>query len=307
MMRKHFTGIKFLLLSLITNFQFSNAQVPGYAWWESRHGISSEMAKHLLRRVPAFMGPHALPVPEMFDTKVGYRTFVATGMEYYRGKGEQTINPDITLHFPIQKNRLSLSLRSKLLEWYRMNPTLRDERYARDSAGMGFSVGETFLQAKCRVLQDFHFFPDISVDAGLKFYSGGNFENARHTGAAAYWIDGIAAKTIVKNKTQSIRISMSGGAYFWQSGEWQHRRALLYGIGFLLTHKNMVLYTGINGYRGKLNNGDRPMLLRLRWELNTSGNMFFIGYQLGINDFVNNAYVAGLAFKIGWTDRINPY
>ncbi len=306
-MKKSFNGIKFLLLSMPMVFRFSLAQVPGYVWWERHHGINSDMAKHLLRRTPGFMGPNALPVPEVFDTKVGYRTFVGTSIEYYNGNGEQTMNPDMMLHFPIQKNRLSISIRSKLLEWYRMRPDLRDERYARDSAGMGFSTGETFLQAKCRILENFYFFPDLSIDAGMKFYSGGNFENARHTGAGSYWLSGIIGKTILKNRSQSIRFTMSCGGYFWQASEWQHRRALLYGIGFLLMHKNMVLYTAINGYRGRLNNGDRPLLLRLRWEMNTSGKMFFLGYQLGINDFVKHAWMTGMAFKIGWTDRINPY
>ena len=300
--------INLLLLYLLSRYACCWAQVPaGYAWWQRKHAVTSATPLDYVRRMPAYMGPNALPVPEVYDTRVAYRTGVLAGGEYFSGKGESTVNPDLGICYPLQKNRISIAFRSKLFESYRMTEALRDARFVRDSAGTGSSRGESFLDIRCRVWQGLWVLPDLSVAAGIKFPSGNNLVNARHTQAPAYWIIGIAGKDVWRNSACTLRITASLGGYFWQWGDYRRCNALLFGAGCVLIKNHINWYNGLQGYNGFSGNGDAPLLYRSRLEVQGKKGSAYLGYQWGIRNYITHTLQMGIIRKLGLPDRLNPY
>jgi hypothetical protein len=300
--------VKLLLLVFFAAvFDCSNAQ-NDYNWWNKKHqwdGKSSPL--NYIKRTPGFLGPNALPVPELNDTKINFRTYVYTGARLQFSQNEKVVNPEIGIYFPVQKNRIALSFYSRLFEFYETDSILRDVRFAKDSVSKGVSKSESFLQARARVWENFYFFPDFSIEFGLKLNTGKNLENARHTNAPGYWFLGNFAKDIYNKEKFNVRVISMLGGFIWQAGDNQQNDSWMYGIGVQIKKNATTFLADASGYRGYRNNGDRPFVTRIKLEQEQNKLSYFFNYQKGWSDFISNGFFVGIKYKINWIDSKNPY
>jgi hypothetical protein len=286
---------------------FASAQNP-YEWWNNKHQWDGKTPPlNYIKRTPGFLGPNALPVPELNDTKISFRTYVYKGARLQFSQNEKVVNPEIGIYFPIQKNRIAFSFNSRLFEFYETDSLLRDKRFARDSINKGVSKSESFLQARVRVWENFYFFPDFTIEFGLKLNTGKNLENARHSNAPGYWFSGNFGKDLFAKENFRIRIISMLGGFIWQAGDNQQNDSWLYGAGIQMKKNNLVILVDASGYRGYRNNGDRPFVTRVKVEKEQNNLCYFLQYQRGWNDFIANGFFAGLKYKINWIDTKNPY
>jgi len=300
--------VKLLLpVFFVAIFMFANAQ-DNYAWWNKQHQWDGKTPQlNYIKRTPDFLGPNALPVPDLNDTKINYRTYIYSGARYQFDKSEKVFNPEIGIYFPIQKNRIAFSFCSRLFEFYETDSVLRDKRFARDSISKGISKSESFLNARVRVWENFYFFPDFTIEFGLKLNTGKNLENARHTNAPGYWFSGNFGKDIYSKENFNVRIISMLGGFIWQAADNQQNDSWLYGLGLQIKKKSNLVLIDASGYRGYRNNGDRPFVTRIKFEKEQKQFNYFVQYQRAWNNFIKNGFFVGLRYKINWIDSKNPY
>ncbi len=280
----------------------------GWAWWKIRHNWPGDRSPlEYIVRTPGRMGPNALPIPGIPDPSIGYRTRCWMAGSWAGGKGDQTLNPEIGIYFPLLKNRLALEARSIGFEYYRMSPVTRDFRMAKDSMGEGFSKSETYLTILARLWSESNARPACSITFSVKPTTGKNLENARHINAPAYsfaWCSGGKLDWLGLSGW-SYRAQMGG--MIWQKGDDAQNDAWIYGLGISRHWVNLtasMFWLGMRGYTGI---GDRPQVLRgainygwKRWELETT-------CQYALRDFVPWFAQAKLIWKWDWADKTNSY
>lgn len=191
--------------------------------------------------------------------------------------------------------KVGLQIQIVPIEFYQMDTLTRDLRAARNRSGKGYAVGDFYVSTFVQVLENHKSLPDIMLSINLKTASGNKFSDARFTDAPAYYMDLSFGKnyTLNTSKKLSIRTYFMGGFYVWQiRGDTQPQDdAFLYGLGAKLKAERFTLSSSLAGYRGYLQNGDSPLVIRaeLRTKFKNKLNYSF-RYQKGLNDFPYNSF-----------------
>lgn len=156
---------------------------------------------------PGFMGPNALPVPEI-----------------KKGIVENNIEFELS-----QQNHFSKHDKTFKLE------------------GKGFAVGDLYFSTIIQLLKNYKNLPDIALRLACRTASGGKFTAARFTDTPEYFFDVSFGKKILKNLKQIENVNIFGmaGFYSWQTYSVNHRQndAFLFGFGADINTKNFfVIY-----------------------------------------------------------------
>jgi hypothetical protein len=132
------------------------------------------------------------------------------------------------------------------------------------------------------------------LDTNLKTASGGRLCDARYIDAVEYGFNLTLGRDLYRNaaRTFALRVQGTGGFYCWMTNDLIHRQndAILYGVGSSATYKNAHLsidYSGFNGYK---NNGDRPVMLRTKFNFEYKRNILSLRYRHGMKDALYDTY-----------------
>jgi hypothetical protein len=291
------------LLNLFILFPVSLSSAQDYEWWNVKHnwdGVTSW--HHYIITSPAFMGPNALPVPEIKNGTAPGQTIFNLAAEYHHSKGDKTTNLFTKLYIPFCNNKVGFEISLVPLEFYKMDTVTRDFRKTRDYDGKGKTGGDFYFGTFFQIIKDKPRLPDVMLAVNLKTASGTGFEAARFTDSPGYFFDLSAGKEINTGKgIKSIRPYVMTGFYAWQTNTHGYRQddAFLYGAGFDLRIKNIEIKNSAGGYVGYINNGDRPLVYRLTFKsVSEKQCNFFFTFQQGINDFDYSSFRAGCTFNL---------
>ena len=271
---------------------FSNSLVfaQDYEWWNTKHnwdGVTHWTEYMII--APGFMGPNALPVPEVNKGVNPEGTFLDLSVNGHYLPGELTTDFGGRLYLNLYDNNVGLEISMVGFEIYRMDSTVRDMRRSRDKDGKGFSVGDVYVNTFIQLIRNKRKLPDAQLRIGLKTASGNNLEAARFTDAPAYFFDVSIGKefTSFRNKKMTFRPFASAGFYAWQTYSQNNHQndAYMYGVGMQIGTPRIEWTNSIVGYSGYLNKGDRPLIVRSE-VFTRSKSMFRMGIQLeqGIRD-----------------------
>src|SRR5436190_22699211 len=117
--------------------RFANAQ-EDFAWWNEKHhwdGITPW--NQYMTISAAYMGPNALPVPEIEDGMIDSMAQLNISYDYHKSKGDKTQDVFLKGILPLFDSRVSVELSVVPLEWYEMDTITRDERAVRTESGEG--------------------------------------------------------------------------------------------------------------------------------------------------------------------------
>lgn len=298
-----------ILVFIVIGLENTNAQYY-WQWWDSYHRWDGKTPQiNYVKRSPQHMGPNALPVQAFRDTKIGYRTYFQSGIDYHFSKKEYTINPYFHLYFPILKNRIAFEMYTRPFEYYETTNQLRDERFMRDSVPKGYSKGDTYFATRVRIWENFYHLPDLTLEVTLKTTTGKNLENARHTNAPAYTFNGVLGKNILGNDTSSkkLRLFIVAGTFIWQDGDNGQNDSFLYGAGVEYQRKNILINLNAGGYEGYKNIGDQPIIARLQLIYQSNKIDWSLQYQRGFRNMISNSLNLSLKYKISYFDKLNKY
>lgn len=281
------------LLSVFTTlFLLCNAtvfaQANQYSWWYELHNYSGDYTK-ILPISPAYMGPNALPVPEILNGKLPEKSYIKAGGEIHFSEGDDTQNGYVELYVPLFSKRVGLSINMVPYEHYKMDMETRDLRKAMDYDGKGTAIGDLNIATNIQLLENHKLWPDIVLSINLKTASGSNLRGMRYTDTPGYSFYFALGKTLPTNGfIKSIRPHGIAGLYVYQTFHTVYRQndCLLYGIGVDTNMKKVKFTNALGGYQGYIGNEDHPLVYRatLTSTFNSKLN-FDIRFQQGLRDF----------------------
>lgn len=303
---KVFSPLLLLLLGLGSLPLLSQTQYdPKWVWWCDNVDCNNG-GQHWSRYIitsPAYMGPNALPVPEVTTGMINNQiTWEMTGMAHF-SEGDNTQNLFTELKINLAPDIVSLTFSYYPVERFVLTPETRDERMLSGEyyEAKGTTHGDIYFGFDVQVLKDKPKLPDISVRASVKTASGSAFGGARYTDAPGYYFDGSFGKTynLSAKSVNTIRPYFMAGFYAWQINEDENRQndAFLFGAGADVNLGKFLIHNSFGGYNGYKDNGDRPIVYRAKVTFMTNRLDYFARFQEGLNDFEYHTIMAGIILK----------
>jgi hypothetical protein len=281
----------YYILAILLGCRFSSLGAQDYEWWNRKHQWDGATPwNQYLIPAPAFMGPNALPVPEVRRGNIPGKGFAEFGLDGYLGRGDRTLNALVRFMTPLFSSRAALSVSYIPVEYYRTDTLTRDLRRSREYDGEGYSMGDIYVSTLIHLVRAGRFVPDILLGINLKTASGTNFHAARHTDSPGYYFDVSAGRSFIPEKWReaSARLYIMAGFYVYQTSLINHMQndAFLFGAGMDLRLGSWKLEQQIGGYNGYLDNGDSPLVYRfgIQWDTGR-GTHLRMRIQQGLVDF----------------------
>jgi len=264
----------------------TKSQERDFYWWNEIHnwdGITNW--EDYIIKSPGFMGPNALPVPQVKNGNIVYDFEVQIATDIHFSKGDQTQNLFLHIDYPLVKEVVSLEFYVVPLEHYKMDITTRDYRYSRDFDGKGFAGGDIYFGTQIQIVKNNEKWPDIALGLNCRTASGTNLEGARFTEGPGYFFD----LSFGKNMNQKWNFYGMAGFYVWQANyntghvTYHQNDAFLFGLGTGYSFKSLTINNSFAGYLGYIGNDDKPIVYRLDLKKELGKIDVHAGYQYGIN------------------------
>jgi len=275
-----------IALSPAININAQNKYMPANPYWEW-DGIT-HWTRYMITN-PGFMGPNALPVPELGSGILVSENRFQAGYAYHYNKMDPTHNLFTRLIVPVYKDKINLEFSIVPLEIFNMDSSLRWERHTHLLKGEGVAFGDLYFGTNIQLVRNHQSLPDIVVSMVCKTTSGGRLAEARYTDTPGYYFDLNFGKQIGSEKSNGLKARITGmmGFFSWQTYLANNRQndAFLYGAGLLLRNNSWEFHNNISGYIGYMDLGDQPVVFRSDLTIKGTKSDFRISYNYGINDF----------------------
>ncbi len=243
--------------------------------------------RSFLHITPGYLGPNALPVPEMKKGIVPVGTTFESGLDFYFEKGDPTQDISVKYYRSFADGKIAIELYGVIAEHYAMSDSVRDERIARDYDGKGIAIGDFYFATLIQLIKDKKF-PDTMVRLAGRTASGGHLDAARYSDSPGYFFDLSFSKNYAcKNEKMSFRPYASLGFYSWQTNDDMDLQndAYMYGAGADLKWKKWTLSNSISGYSGYKHERDKPMVYTFDLNHKLKKNTIRMQYLYGIRDW----------------------
>jgi hypothetical protein len=277
--------ISYLLFYLITIFMASNdGQAQETDWHEKMK---------YLQYSPRYFGPNAFPLPELRSGHLGTQREAELKGEYHEYEGDRTRDVYTRFFVPVAEGLAGLEISCVIYEYYTMTEETVKERHAAGRYWDAGAHGDVIISSFYQLLRN-EKWADIMMEASLKTASGNRLADARYTDAVTYWFDLNIGRYLYKNPSLSsyLRIHGLAGFYCWMTNDLIHRQndAFLYSAGISGTHKNFTVNADIAGFYGYINNGDRPLQLRVKLNYEYRNNILSCRYKHGMKDCLYDCF-----------------
>ncbi len=300
MLSKYYAFILLLLLAKQSSYGQEN-----FDWWNKKHQWDGNSHWTTYMRYSAgYMGPNALPVPQMHDGLLNPQIYVESGAGFHLQPGEFTADGIYRIYFPFAKGATALEINHTPIEYYKTDTVLRDLRRARSRNVEGFATSDINVATYFTLLRHTRW-PDIVIRINLRTASGTRLADARNTDAPGYFFDITAGKTL-KNKNGAKTTSCQWrlysmlGFYSWQTTYATNRQndALLFGAGTQLKTGKHNVRTEVAGYLGYMQERDDPVVARIIYQYGNQKRLLHLKYQKGLNDIAHHAVHVSLIYII---------
>lgn len=288
----------FLLLACLLAAPALPAQTQ--AWWADNVGWDgkSHWSDYLIFS-PGFLGPNALPVPRQTDGRIDNRQYFSAGGAGHWRPGEQTGNLLLAFHLPLVRDFLSMELRMMPQEWFETSHEIKTERqifyrfYDERRA-----IGDMNLDTEIQLLRQEKQKLDALLRINYRFPTSSNYGAGRSTDSPGYHFDLTFGRSWGSTAGWRWRPQAMLGFLVWQTNDDRQFQndAALFGLALELQRKTHRLRGSLDGYMGYMDNGDRPLLARLRYEWRLPFGFVRMHLQQGLHDFPFRS----LILELGW-------
>ncbi len=260
-----------------------------YTWWNTIHGWEPGMPgwRDWMHITPGYLGPNAMPVPEVKKGYVPAGSNLELGMSLHFMTGDPTQDIFGKFYRSFFENKIAVEMYGVLVEHYAMSTTIRDERVARDYDGKGFAIGDFYFSTLIQLLKD-RKFPDTMLRMACRTASGNKLEAARYSDSPGYFFDlSLSKEYSGGNENMSIRPFVSGGFHSWQTNDEQNLQndAYMYALGTDLKWARWIVSNSLSGYSGYKNERDKPMVYTFDLNHSLKKNSIRLQYLYGIRDW----------------------
>ncbi|HLN73081.1 MAG TPA: hypothetical protein VK205_07280 [Prolixibacteraceae bacterium] len=260
-----------------------------WEWWNVKHGWEPGMRdwRGLLHITPGYLGPNALPVPEMKKGVVLPGSSFELSTDFHFRTGDPTQDIAGKYYRSFANNKIAIELYMVLLEHYNMSDTIRDERIARDHDGKGWGRGDFYFSTLLQLIKG-RKFPDTMLRLSGRTASGEPLEAARYSDSPGYFLDISFSKEYTgANKNISFKPYTDLGFYSWQTNDDLNLQndALMYGVGADFKWSKWMVSNSLSGYSGYKKERDRPMVYTFDLNRTLKKNTIRFQYLYGMRDW----------------------
>jgi hypothetical protein len=241
------------------------------------------------------LGPNALPVPRLSNGRIDSLNSFSISTMYHSMKGDQTGNLALYGNYVLVKDRISVDAFWVPLEMFNVTHVLKEQRkifyyvYYQNKA-----MGDMHINFNINLLNKIKEKVQLSLRTGYRYATSTQPAAARMTDAPGYYFDFSAARKF--HQQSNWKYAAMLGLYVWQLPTGPQNDAVLFGAGVEYNKNQFQLQSNITGYLGYFNNGDRPIVYRLRAGSNKKGMNWFAQFQKGLHDFKYTTGEAGGRF-----------
>lgn len=260
-----------------------------YDWWNIKHGWEPGMPgwRDWMHISPGYLGPNALPVPEVKKGIVSAGTNIEFGFDVHFQEGDPTQNLFAKYYHSFANNKIAIELYGVIVEHYAMSEYIRDERLARHFEGKGFTNGDLYFSTLLQLVKD-RKFPDTMVRFVCRTASGNQLDDARYSDSPGYFFDFSFSKEFCgPNRKLSIMPFTSFGFYSWQTNDeiGLQNDAYLYTLGADLKWSRWSVSNSLSGYSGYKKERDRPMVYTFDLNHSLKRHILRLQYLYGLRDW----------------------
>lgn len=295
-------SLRIRLLIVLCLSVFSVEAVDPPQWWKDVHQYNPDKSWYqYMTYTTSFFGPNALPVPELYDGRIPTNNQAEVTTDVYWGYGDETQSLSTRLVYAVVPGRLAVSGWGVLAEHYQTTDAVRDHRASQvEHPNETLMIGDFYISTMIGLLQEKRRQPDLNLEIVLKTASSKTSANARYFDTPGYYFNLTAGKSIHYKSSLLDEVRFVGNVGFlcYQLNEENQNDAPLYGGKILLTAGKWTLESGIHGYNGWLDQGDKPLLLRGKLNFNSGSGAFFLQYQHALRDFPFRRIQTGVCFDL---------
>jgi len=260
-----------------------------YIWWNIKHGWEPGKPgwRNFMRITPGYLGPNALPVPEVKKGVVPLGTNLEIGFDYHFMEGDPTQDIFARYYHSFAEGKIAIELYGVIAEHYNMSDFIRDERISRDFDGKGFANGDLYFSTLIQLVKG-RKFPDTMVRMAGKTAAGNQLEGARNTDSPGYFFDFSFSKSYAGRKeNNSFLPYASFGFYSWQTNDEANLQndAIMYGLGAEIKCMHWTISNSLSGYSGYKHERDKPMIYTFDLNRQFKNKTLRIQYLHGLRDW----------------------
>jgi hypothetical protein len=246
---------------------------------------------------PGFMGPNALPVPEIKKGTVPIQSSIEIGLSAHFMKGDPTQDIFGKYYRSFANGKIAIELYGVVVEHYAMSDSIRDERISRDYDGKGFAFGDLYFSTLIQLVKD-RKFPDTMVRMACKTASGNQLDAARYADHPAYFFDFSFSKPYGNKDNMSFLPFGSLGFYSWQTNDELNLQndALFYGLGAEMKWTSWSLSNTLSGYIGYKHERDQPMIYTFDLNRSLKKHVIRLQYLHGFQDWNYDTFKLSVIF-----------
>jgi len=248
-----------------------------------------------------FFGPNALPVPETYDGRISKKHQAEVSADVFWGYGDQTQSLSTRLVYAAIPGKLTISGWGVLAEHYRTTDAVRDLRASQvENPEETLLIGDLYLSTTIGLLQERRWQPDLNLEIVLKTSSSKTSASARYFDTPGYYFNLTAGKSFhfKGGLLDELRFVGNYGFLCYQLNQEHQDDAPLFGGKMLLGVGKWTVETGIHGYSGWLNQGDKPLVLRGKLNFKSGPATFFLQYQEALRDYPFRRLQTGICFDL---------
>lgn len=293
--------IVFFLIVPLTSF----AQDPNedYSWWNKLHGWEEGMPgwRNWIIISPGYLGPNALPVPEVKKGLTGEKTEIEITASGHFLKGDPTQDISGKIYLPFAGRKIAVEVYGVILERFSFSEEIRNERFARIRDGKGFAFGDLYFSTQIQLARN-RKFPNTLLRMTGKTASGNQLEGARYTDSPGYFFDLSFSKDFGTAETGMFRPFALAGFYSWQTNDEENLQndAFLYALGADFVKTSWTFSGSWAGYSGYKNERDRPMQFNFELRKDWNKKALRLQYLHGVRDWEYKT----VKFSFIW--KLNP-
>jgi len=274
---------------MVPLFAFPKVDNTDYTWWNEIHGWKPGMPgwRNWMIISPGYLGPNALPVPEVKKGIVPAGASFEFGTSIHFMPGDPTQDIFVKYYRSFADNRIAFELYDVVIEHYAMSTTIRDERIARDYDGKGYATGDLYFSTLIQLIKD-RKFPDTMLRMACRTASGGPLEAARYSDSPGYFFDFSFSKKYYRSDEKlTILPFASAGFYSWQTNDELNLQndAYMYAFGTDLKWLKWSVCNSLSGYSGYKNLHDKPVVYTFDLNRSLMKNTIRLQYLHGFRDW----------------------
>ncbi|NCU03611.1 MAG: hypothetical protein GXC73_06440 [Chitinophagaceae bacterium] len=266
-------------------------------WWERNvqwDGVTHW--RHYIQFSPAYLGPNALPVPSVTGGVVDTNHAVTIAAAGHFMPGDRTFNAVIKGNYCLVKNKVSFDVMWVPVEYYQMSHAVKEERHVFYlSYNNRKAMGDIHMNVNVQLFDPSKYKSTLGVRFGYRYPTSSNVASARMTDAPGYFFDLSTGGPFSKNKRWKY-MAMAGFLVWQLNNDMPQNDALLFGAGVEYNHNKFQLQTTVAGYSGYINDGDKPIVGRIKAGTVKPGLNWHLQIQQGFHDFRYSSIEVGTKY-----------